>query len=781
MSNVGKEVKAVVEAAMLALNTVEQAHELYGLSTSGSVEGFYAKFDDKERKIQSLINAWTSPAWMNVGKVIMDRFTESSSIVRAVNDPYAKFIQLPLGNADDLSRKMADLEQRLSSNKVVGTPPPMQGGPFAGNMGFGGPSLGGFMGGLPGNNMAGNFEPKYVVEGLINDVAQTAEATEAQARRVMDPNAIVALRISALKNVDVSDGKDLRMILNDMKSILDEFKRFAQDFNAVAARIQDRSFDKFVATFASDSTDDMKKKIIQDVHIAKSSVEIKQEATLENLYSGSHALEGPLGQALEATVDAVKQAAKPFLMKKGDVSKRINADIAALQAAMDLVKPSNHKSPNFSVNRGPRFVWTEVRARLDAIMTTYATSTAADALDAMDPSLAQQGFFYRQPDLDRLNFYLALVTRFQRDITADAASGDGAGDAPTGNLVARIVKAKDGLQERTMASITDANKLADELEREQKEDPAYVHHQRQRLARKKQVVIEMYLREVKRILNGYMQLHVDFALKANRQGMRYIAYWKGVEIANDEARGIIDAYESTLVTHADSVAHLGERMVGDLRKALLVEFFAKNAGDIVRDMDADMAEKINDKFNDVDEWAVDTILPRVTGIHAGPPTIFDVMSDPQIFMLYALKCLRFGFMVLALALARRSFQAMYNERVYNRNADPPHPALMIAMFLGIELGFAVICLLLLYFLKYLFYHGPGTFFIDKYVLSRWLLDYIASTLVISATAFIMSDVVRQRKYFRYRYEGERGIRALESMVRWTSGVLLCLPFYRLAD
>jgi uncharacterized membrane protein len=142
---------------------------------------------------------------------------------------------------------------------------------------------------------------------------------------------------------------------------------------------------------------------------------------------------------------------------------------------------------------------------------------------------------------------------------------------------------------------------------------------------------------------------------------------------------------------------------------------------------------------------------------------------------------RFGFLVLALSIAQRSFQAAYNERVYNQNAAPPHPALMIAIFLAVEMSFAVVVMIMLAFLKYLFYHGAGTFFIDKYVMSRWMLDYIVSTLVISVLAFITSDVIRKRKYFRYRYEGERGIRSLASIVRWTSGVVLLLPFYRMAD
>jgi hypothetical protein len=124
---------------------------------------------------------------------------------------------------------------------------------------------------------------------------------------------------------------------------------------------------------------------------------------------------------------------------------------------------------------------------------------------------------------------------------------------------------------------------------------------------------------------------------------------------------------------------------------------------------------------------------------------------------------------------------MYTDRVYDKNAEPPHPAVMIAIFLGVDAAFVAITAVILSIVKNLLSNGLGTFPIDDYLFSRWGLDYFLSTIVIAIIALIMSDVVGKRKYFRYRFEGERGIRALETMVRYSAGVIILLPFYRMAD
>lgn len=767
MSNVGKELKAVVDPTMSALGTIEMAHELYGLSATGVLENFFTKFEDKQRKIHDLVNIWGShDIWRDVEQSLMDTINETGEIFKDVMATYKDFQDATITSGEDLFRKVSDLERFLNSDKVITSGPPQpvnQQQP----LGFGQQPI----------LFRPNVEQRYTIEDMFKDVSDTYAVIYRDAERIFQNFASHTAKSNTASNMAsrITDNVELRQLLRSVQPALEEIKKLAREVSEVHARIMDKTFDKFVSTFSLDSNDIVKKKMNSTFTLKYKMSEIKSTTSLDNLYSGAYPIDVPLSNALDKVMERIKVIFKPIISKQSETSKRLAVDLQQLKASLDAVKPNNHQGPNFSVNRGIRFVWSELRSKLDSIDKTYG-SASSDSADVLDSSIEEQGIFYRKPSLDRLQYYVNVVENFAKDIRHQGDDGE------TGNLVRSFLSSYKVIIDRAMTAVTDANDQAASISEKYQDDIAYVHHQKQRLALKKLTVIEHYLREVKRIFVRYMQLHMDFALKTNRQGMRYVSYWKAVDIANDEARKYIEEYENVLRVDSNSVVSTGNTTVVFLRQECLLNFFKEsNSKAILADMTSDMAEKVNDKFNSIDEWVMDTVTPRIANIHNGPPNIFDVLSDSQIVMLYALKLIRFGLVVLSLSIARRSFQAIYNEKVYNRNSDPPHPAMMIAMFVGIELAFAVIVMITLTFLKYLFYHGPGTFFIDKYIMSRWLLDYVLSTLIITVIAFIMADVIRKRKYFRYRYEGERGVRALEAMVRWTAGIVLCLPFYRMAD
>jgi hypothetical protein len=58
---------------------------------------------------------------------------------------------------------------------------------------------------------------------------------------------------------------------------------------------------------------------------------------------------------------------------------------------------------------------------------------------------------------------------------------------------------------------------------------------------------------------------------------------------------------------------------------------------------------------------------------------------------------------------------------------------------------------------------------------------LLSSLVVFAVAVIIGQVIKRKKYFRYKYEGDRGIRAMQQMVMYVYNVLLFVPFFRLAN
>jgi hypothetical protein len=158
--------------------------------------------------------------------------------------------------------------------------------------------------------------------------------------------------------------------------------------------------------------------------------------------------------------------------------------------------------------------------------------------------------------------------------------------------------------------------------------------------------------------------------------------------------------------------------------------------------------------------------------------------DPQILLLYALKALRVGCAAFAIRVAGTWFQARYDRAVYGYGADaragvPPTPLMFVGVALGIELCATLTILLLLLATRAVVGAGDDRFPVDTAFVRAWAVDVLATTLLVGVIAVIMASVVRNRVYFRYAYEGDRGVRALQTMVFVVYCIILVLPLYRL--
>jgi uncharacterized protein YbjT (DUF2867 family) len=86
---------------------------------------------------------------------------------------------------------------------------------------------------------------------------------------------------------------------------------------------------------------------------------------------------------------------------------------------------------------------------------------------------------------------------------------------------------------------------------------------------------------------------------------------------------------------------------------------------------------------------------------------------------------------------------------------------------------------LLYLCKRTFKTGSNSFPVDDAFLRMWAIDAAAVAVSVAVLAFLVAEVVQSKKYFRYKYEGERGIRAVRDMSFYIYCVLLPVPFHRL--
>jgi len=157
-------------------------------------------------------------------------------------------------------------------------------------------------------------------------------------------------------------------------------------------------------------------------------------------------------------------------------------------------------------------------------------------------------------------------------------------------------------------------------------------------------------------------------------------------------------------------------------------------------------------------------------------SIMDLM-DSQFYMMYFIKVLRILFAYVSLFLATRIFSPIYENAVYDQQKNPPPLALFTGIYLALDLAFNAFLYVLLYLIKVLFTPEDGAFVIDKYLFKKYVTDYILSTAFLLWTSNMVGLVIMKKKYFKYKYEGLRAIRAFEDMMFSMCIMIYLFPFF----
>ena len=84
---------------------------------------------------------------------------------------------------------------------------------------------------------------------------------------------------------------------------------------------------------------------------------------------------------------------------------------------------------------------------------------------------------------------------------------------------------------------------------------------------------------------------------------------------------------------------------------------------------------------------------------------------------------------------------------------------------------------ILFLLKFLFKTEDNSFVIDKYLFNKYLIDYILSLFILCLIGVVVSMVIMQKKYFKYKYEGLRAVRAFELMMFYICIIVYTFPYF----
>jgi hypothetical protein len=297
--------------------------------------------------------------------------------------------------------------------------------------------------------------------------------------------------------------------------------------------------------------------------------------------------------------------------------------------------------------------------------------------------------------------------------------------------------------------------------------------------------IKTYATNIDRILTKLHRRHSQFVMWSNRRALEYMVKWfsvrdvkraDGSSILSRENVECIQAY----FNHLAAASHVVQRIMDDIEREGRVLFSDRMYMGIISE-DEHVLETLQSR---VDAFERRIVSVRMTLTRLYMPagySLFDVLTDPTFVIIYALKAFRVLLIWAALAIARGIFQPMYKDAVYVLNKAPPSAMYFALIFIAFDVALQLGVFVVLLALRYMF-AGPDTAFpVTTHLLKAYLLDYVISTVLILALSLVVASVVSRKKYFRYRFEGDRGIRAMSDMLQLLSAAVLFVPYFRLLD
>lgn len=133
-------------------------------------------------------------------------------------------------------------------------------------------------------------------------------------------------------------------------------------------------------------------------------------------------------------------------------------------------------------------------------------------------------------------------------------------------------------------------------------------------------------------------------------------------------------------------------------------------------------------------------------------------GSSRALQIYAVKCFRLLGIYVALSIAIRFHEADYVEQVYGKALDPPR-------LNTITVSVALMMLLINALIATTLYIGNAnggmvSSEVFQYLLSETFFYTVLTVLV----GFLIANVISQKKYFNYKKDGLRAIRAFKEMV-----------------
>jgi hypothetical protein len=153
------------------------------------------------------------------------------------------------------------------------------------------------------------------------------------------------------------------------------------------------------------------------------------------------------------------------------------------------------------------------------------------------------------------------------------------------------------------------------------------------------------------------------------------------------------------------------------------------------------------------------------------------MNSNTIAAFFGIKVMRLVFAYASLLIAKNLTSQVYMDKVLVNGENPPKLSNFIFMFIGIELVMMVLFNILLYTAEQQFFPNIGFSNPEDNLYSKYVIpDYMISTVFILIYGSMIATKMYEKKYFLYKDDGLRAIRALSDLTFSTVLVNTLLPW-----
>ena len=168
---------------------------------------------------------------------------------------------------------------------------------------------------------------------------------------------------------------------------------------------------------------------------------------------------------------------------------------------------------------------------------------------------------------------------------------------------------------------------------------------------------------------------------------------------------------------------------------------------------------------------------KLKSLYNNEQSIMDLIIDSHFITLYILKIIHYFIILTSLYVTEKLFSEMYMKAVYAENTTPPNLINMLVIFFVIDFGLILFLLTILFLLMYIFKSPSKEFIINIELIKAFVIDYLIYMVILLALLAIIASYMQLKKYFRYKTEGLRAIRALKDITIAISIVLIILPWF----